>query len=226
MEIYARHANLLGEENFAKIHKASVMVAGAGGLGSTVLNLLVRLGVGTIHFFEFAEIDLPDLNRQILYNSENIGEPKCKIAFENLKKINPKVEIISHCEKITKKTKIPKVDLVFDCLDNFSSRYILDDLIFPKGIPMIHAGVSTYFGQLTVIIPGKTECLRKVISVDATKFDAKIDKNIFPTIVTTMASLQVSEGIKYLTNDLNNLLYGKILVIDLLSNSFDVINIK
>ena len=202
------------------------MVAGAGGLGSTVLNLLARLGIGTIHFFEFAEIDMPDLNRQILYNSENIGESKCKIALENLRKINPNLEIIAHCEKITKETEIPKVDLVFDCLDNFTSRYILDDLIYPKGIPMIHAGVSLYFGQLTVIIPGKTECLREVISVDATKFDKKINKNIFPPVVTTMASLQVSEGIKYLTDDFNNLLYGKILVIDLLSNSFDTINIK
>ena len=70
------------------------------------------------------------------------------------------------------------------------------------------------------------KCLRRVISVDATKFDKKINKNIFPPLVTTVASLQVSEGIKYLTDDFNNLLYGKILVIDLLSNSFDTINIK
>ncbi|MBI9054488.1 MAG: HesA/MoeB/ThiF family protein [Bacteroidales bacterium] len=226
MEIYARHMNLLGEENFAKIHKASVMVAGAGGLGSSVLNLLARLGIGTIYFYEFAEIDPPDLNRQILYNSEDIGNTKCDIAIAGLRKINPNINIIAHCEKINKKTKIPKVDLVFDCLDNFTSRYILDDLIFPKGIPMVHAGVSTYFGQLTVIIPGKTECLRKIISVDATKFDEKINKEIFPPVVTTMASLQVSEGVKYLTGDFSNLLFGKILVIDLLSNSFDTINIK
>lgn len=226
MEIYSRHFELLGEIKFAKISKASVMVAGAGGLGCTVLNLLARLGIGTIHFYEFAEIDSPDLNRQILYNSENIGNPKCKIALENLKKINPSVNIIAHCEKITKKTEIPKVDLVFDCLDNFTSRYILDDLIFPKGIPMVHAGVSMYFGQLTVIIPGKTECFRKTISVDAAKFDKKINKEIFPPVVTTIASLQVSEGIKYLTEDFNNLLYGKILIIDLLSNSFDTIKIN
>ncbi|MFO7829458.1 MAG: HesA/MoeB/ThiF family protein [Bacteroidales bacterium] len=223
MDMYSRHMNLLGKMKFTKISKASVMVAGVGGLGSTVLNLLVRLGVGTIHFFEFAEIDLPDLNRQILFNTENIGAAKCKIALENLKKINPNIKIIAHCEKITKKTEIPTVDLVFDCLDNFSSRYILDDLIFSKGISMVHAGVSTYFGQLTVIIPGKTECLRKTIPLDAEKFDKTIDKEIFPPVVTTMASLQVSEGIKYLTNDFDNLLFGKILIIDLLSNSFDII---
>lgn len=224
--MYARHMNLLGEMKFNKISKASVMVAGAGGLGSTVLTLLVRLGIGTIHFFEFTEIDLPDLNRQLLYNSENIGAGKCGIALENLKKINPNIEIIAHCEKITENTEIPKVDLVFDCLDNFTSRYILDDLIFSKGIPMIHAGVSAYFGQLTVIIPGKTECLRKTIPLDAGKFDKKIDKEIFPPVVTTVASLQVSEGVRYLTGDFKNLLFGKILIIDLLSNSFDIIQLN
>jgi len=226
MEIYARHINLLGKEKFAKIHEASVMVAGAGGLGSTVLNLLARLGVGTIHFYEFAEIDPPDLNRQILYNSEDVGDTKCNIALARLKKINPGINIIAHCEKITAKTEIPKVDLVFDCLDNFTSRYILDDLIFPKGIPMIHAGVCSYFGQVTVIIPGKTKSLRKTIPLDARKFDKKIDKNIFPPIVTTIASIQVSEGVKYLSNDFNNLLFGKILIVDLMSNSFDIIQLN
>jgi len=226
MNIYSRHINLLGKAEFAKISKASVLVAGSGGLGSTVLNLLVRMGIGTIHFFEYDEINSSNLNRQILYNSENIGADKCKIALENLRKINPNINIIAHCEKITEKTKIPKVDLVFDCLDNFTSRYILDDLIFPKGIPMIHAGVSTYFGQLTVIIPGKTKSLRKTIPLDAKKFDEKIDTNIFPPVVTIMASLQVSEGVKYLRNDFNNLLFRKILIIDLLSNSFDIIQLN
>lgn len=225
MEIYSRHKDLIGELEFAKLSKAAVMVAGVGGLGTTVLNLLVRLGIGTIHFFEFTEIDPPDLNRQVLYNTEDIGAAKCETALAHLKKINPNINIVAHCEKIDEKTEIPKVDLVFDCLDNFTSRYILDDLIYPKGIPMIHAGVSTYFGQLTVIIPNKTECFRNVISVDEAQFDKGIDKNIYPSVVTVMASLQVSEGIKYLTDDFENLLYKKILVVDLYSNSFDVINI-
>jgi molybdopterin-synthase adenylyltransferase len=226
MEMYSRHLELMGDQNFAKLTNASVMVAGAGGLGCTVLTLLVRMGFGTIHFYDFAEIDPPDLNRQILYDSQNIGQMKSEVALEKLKKINSSVEIIAHREKITQKTVIPNVDLVFDCLDNFTSRYVLDDLIFPKGITMVHAGVSRYFGQLTVIIPGKTDCLRRTIPVDAERFDAEIDKMIFPPVVTTMASLQVSEGIKYLTGDFEHLLYGKILMIDLLSNTFEVIEIK
>lgn len=225
MEIYARHQHLLGEASFEKIKNASVMVAGAGGLGSMVLDLLVRLGIGTIHFYDFAEIDPPDLNRQILYRTKDMGKLKTDAALEALQQINPNIQIIAHSEKITEQTKIPTVDLVFDCLDNFTSRYILDDLIYPQGIPMVHAGVSTYFGQLTVIIPGKTACFRDTITVDEIPFDQKIDKNIYPPIVTTMASLQVSEGIKYLTEDFENLNYKKILVVDLLSNSFDTIEL-
>lgn len=225
MDIYSRHLTLMGEVKFAKIKNASVMVAGAGGLGCTVLNLLARLGIGTIHFFEYAEIDLPDINRQILYDTSDVGFSKCTTAFEKLKKINPNINIVPHCKKINENTIIPEVDIVFDCLDNFTSRYILDDLIFSKGIPMIHSGVSTYFGQLTVIIPGKTECLRKTISLDAIEFDKKISNEIFPPIVTCMASLQVSEGIKYLTGDFQNLFYKKILVVDLLTNSFDTIEL-
>lgn len=202
------------------------MVAGAGGLGCTALTLLARMGVGTIHFFEYAEIDAPDLNRQMLYDLGEIGEMKSEVALKKLKKINPDIEIIAHGEMITPATVIPKVDLVFDCLDNFTSRYVLDDLIFPKGIPMVHAGVGHYFGQLTVIIPGKTECLRKTIAVDAAKFDANAVKMIYPPVVTVMASLQVSEGFKFLVGDYEHLLFGKILIIDLLANTFEIIEIK
>jgi molybdopterin/thiamine biosynthesis adenylyltransferase len=226
MERYSRHIELIGEHKFGILRNASVMVAGAGGLGCTVLSLLARMGVGTIHFFEFADIDLPDLNRQILYDAGDIGKLKSVMALEKLQKINPDIEIIAHCEKITPNTIIPKVDLVFDCLDNFTSRYVLDDLVFPKGIPMVHAGVGHYFGQLTVIIPGKTECLRRTIAVDATKFDANSLKTIYPPVVTVMASLQVSEAVKYLTGDFEHLIYGKILIIDLLSNTFEIVELE
>ena len=91
---------------------------------------------------------------------------------------------------------------------------------------MVHAGVSRYFGQLTTIIPEQTENLRNTITVDAEKFDKKMDKIIFPPIVTIMASIQVSEGIKYLMGNTDNLLTKKILVVDLLYNSFDIIELS
>lgn len=226
MEMYSRHRKLLGQAKFDKVQKSTVMVAGAGGLGCTVLNQLARIGVGTIHFFEFAEIDLPDINRQILYTSQDIGRSKCATATARLKEINPNIQIIGHEEKITSTTIIPpNIDLVFDCLDSFTSRYILDDKLYPNKIPMIHAGVSQYFGQLTTIVPSMTKSLRETISVDAEKFDPIIKKEIISSTAICVASIQVSEGIKYLVGDRENLLTNKILSVDLQSNSFDIIQL-
>ena len=80
MERYARHINLFTEEVFARIQQARVLVAGAGGLGSTVLQLLARYGFGEIHFYDDGLLDPPDLNRQLLYTSEDLGVAKASAA--------------------------------------------------------------------------------------------------------------------------------------------------
>lgn len=226
MEQYVRHIDLFGDDNFSKINNASVLVAGAGGLGSTVLSLLARMGIGTIHFYDYSKIDKPDLNRQLLYSHFDVGKTKSSVANEVLSGSNPDINIIAHYEEINEKTNIPNVDLVFDCLDNFTSRYALDDILQKKKIPMIHAGVSRYFGQITLILPEKTKSLRDTITVDAEIFDKKIDKQIFPPAVVAIASLQVSEGIKCLINDFDNALINKILIIDVLTNSYEIIKLK
>jgi molybdopterin-synthase adenylyltransferase len=225
MDRYSRHSELLSETEFVKIRNSAVMVAGAGGLGCNVLNLLARIGVGTIHFFEYSRIDAPDLNRQIFYHHEDLGKLKCETAGEYLQKINPEIEIIAHCEKIDENTQIPKVDLVFDCLDNFTTRYQLDNLLQKEKIPMIHAGVSTYFGQITTIIPGETKSLQKSIPVDTSQLDSKLDKRILPQVVTIVASLQVNEGSNYLCGKRDKLLTNKILSVDLFHYRFDIIEL-
>lgn len=225
MDRYTRHRELLSEAEFAKVKNAKVVVAGAGGLGCTVLNLLTRIGVGSIHFYDFASIDAPDLNRQMLYHNKDIGKLKSETARNRLQEINPEVEIVAHCEKIDEKTQIPIVDLVFDCLDNFSSRYCLDDLLQKLKIPLIHAGVSTYFGQLTTIIPGKTKSLKESIPVNAEQMDNKLDRRIWPQVVSAVASIQVNEGINYLCGNLDELLIGKILSVDMLNYRFDTIEL-
>lgn len=224
--MYRRHSDIIGKKAFARIQKTSVMVAGAGGLGASVLNLLVRYGFGKIYFFDYATIDLPDLNRQILYDRNDIGKLKTEVASEKLKRINPQIDIIACDEKISEATSIPDVELVFDCLDNFTSRYILDKLVFPKTIPLVHAGVSLYYGQITVICAGRTKSLRDSIPVDAQKYDKSIDKQVHPALVTTIASLQVMEAVKFFRHDFDNMLFNKILAVDLLSNSFDLIEIR
>jgi molybdopterin-synthase adenylyltransferase len=226
MERYIRHAELLGEEMFDKITNSVVLVAGAGGLGCTVLDLLARTGIGTIHFYEYATIDAPDLNRQILYTPGHLGQQKCNVATSRLEEINPNIRIVSHFEKITSDTQIPNVDLVFDCLDNFTGRYILSDLTYHRKIALVHAGVSRYFGQITTIVPGKTPSLKTLFPLDPEAFDAKAVKEIMPHVVTSLASLQVAQGISYLSGDYDALLLGKMLSVDLATFSFDIVPIS
>ncbi len=224
MDRYNRHSELIGKIDFHKIKISKIAVVGSGGLGSTVLQLLARIGFGEIHHWDYAILDLPDLNRQILYNPKDIGKPKVEIANQKLKEINPDIAIFSYNEKLDENTNVPKVDLVIDCLDNFKSRLVLDKVFFDKGVPIIHAGVFRYIGQITAFVPGKTLNYAQTFGMESDPKEITI-KEVFPSIVTTLASLQVNEATKYITGRIDKMLINKILVVDLFNNSFDTIEL-
>lgn len=221
MEKYTRHMNLYKE--FEKIRNSKILVAGAGGLGSNALEHLVRLGVGEIYIYDDGILDMPDLNRQILYTPEDLGKEKVFVAKEKLQEINPDVEVHIHNERITESTKLPNVDIIIDCLDNFGSRKILDRKIHEKNIPLIHGGVERFYGQVTDIIPGKTKTLRDILG-DVKDTDEI--KYVTPYAVSVIASIQVSEAMKLICGDYDNALINKLLIVDLYFNSFDIIELK
>ena len=221
MERYQRHASLLGPEDFKKIEAARILVAGAGGLGSTVLHLLARTGFGEIHFYDDALLDAPDLNRQLLYDTHDLGQNKADIALKKLTRINPDIHLVSHREKLTRTTQPPPVELVIDCLDTFESRFILEPLFFDRGIPIIHGGASQYFGQVTTLLPGKTPPLSELFGHEIAETDATRTKEIFPPVVVQVASIQVSEAVKLICGQWDHLLLNQLLVIDLFSNTMN-----
>ena len=200
------------------------MVVGAGGLGCTVLPLIARLGVGTIHIYDNAVVDLPDLNRQLLYDEGDIGLHKANCAAQKLRCINSSINVIAHTERVNESTLLPEVDLIFDCLDNFQTRFNLDLLVKAKNIPMIHGGVNKYFAQVTSIVPGQSKTLAELFPVDANSIDKQTAKDIFPPVVTITASIQVSEGVKYLTGQHSDMLINRVLMIDTLTNSFEIVD--
>ncbi len=225
MERYDRHLKLLGENNFQKIQQATIGVIGTGGLGSTVLQLLVRMGFGTIHHWDYAILDAPDLNRQLLYEMSDIGRKKVDAANDRLKQINPEIQIFSHHERLDKNSNVPKLDLVIDCLDNFKSRFVLDFLFFDKGTAIIHAGVFRYSGQLTSLIPKLTKNYQQTFALSQ-DIEEKEEKEIFPPIVTSLASMQVNEAVKFILNDFDNMFVNKLLLVDLYFNTFDIIKLN
>jgi len=226
MERYSRHRNLYSESQFALIRKARVLVAGAGGLGSTVIQLLARLGVETIYIYDYANVDLPDLNRQILYEENDIGKSKTLCAASKISAINKEVKAIALPKKIDINISIPNVDVVFDCLDNFEARFILDDILYKNQIPFIHGGINKYYAQVTSIVPGLSKTLSELFPINSNDVDRNMSKDIFPPVATFAASIQVSEGIKFITKQKDKMLINKVMMIDLLTNNFEIVDFK
>jgi molybdopterin-synthase adenylyltransferase len=200
-----------GEEAQLRLKKASVFVAGAGGLGSPVLMYLAAAGVGTISVCDYDSVELSNLNRQILHCDARIGSPKADSARDTLHTTNPNVTVLPVKTQITRKNAaslIGSSDLIIDCLDNFEARHILNTVSVSRSIPMIHAGISGFQGQITFLKPPETPCLAC--------FYQKPKKTTPPVLGATagaIGSLQAMEALKYLTGIGGNLM-GKLLFFD------------
>ena len=193
-----------GIETQVKLKQARVFIAGTGGLGSPLLFYLTVAGVGNLTICDFDIIELSNLNRQILHSDTNISMQKVDSAFSTLMDRNRNTSITRIYEKLTRKNAerlIGSVSLIIDCLDNFQTRHVLNEYSVKKGIPMIHAGVSEFQGQITFLDPPKTVCL-------ACFYPHTPKKEPVPIIGATagvLGSLQAIEAIKYLTGIGENL---------------------
>jgi molybdopterin/thiamine biosynthesis adenylyltransferase len=218
--MFQRHSGLLGD-CLKKLFDARVLVAGVGGLGCTVSTLLVRLGVGKIYLLDNGVVDEPDLNRQILYDRSDIGQKKVEVAQRKLSQINPHCEIVPMHVRIDLDFCLPSVDVVVDCLDNFESKFVLDILCEKKEVPLVHAGVEGYCGQLMNVLPGSVR-LRQIFSAAPKE---GVIRQVYPPLVTLIASLQVNEVVKLIcdrpTSSLNELM-----LIDLATMRFERLKIR
>jgi len=152
----------IGEEGQRKLKSSHVIIAGIGGLGCATATYLTAAGVGHITIIDSDSVELSDLNRQILYWEEDVGEKKVVVAQSKLSKLNPMVEIIPIFTKITEENIFNIVNgaqVVVDGLDNLPSRLVVNSACVKDKIPYIYGGVSRLRGMVTTIIPGKTPCL-------------------------------------------------------------------
>jgi len=227
MERYERQIMLygFGEEGQAKLKRAKVFVAGAGGLGSPVSIYLAAAGVGTIRIVDHDKVELSNLNRQVLHWDENIGMEKADSAVAKLKKINPGVKIEAIAETITEANisqLVADFDLIVDAMDNLPARYLLNKTAIEKGIPFFHGAVYGFEGRVMTIIPGKTACLNCVYR------GATIPEEKFPVIGVTPAvigCIQATEVIKYIVG-LGELLTNRLLTYDALEMTFVELKVK
>lgn len=201
-ERYSRQisADGWGEQGQQKLKSATVFVAGCGGLGSPVLSYLAAAGVGTLRICDDGDLELSNLNRQVLYTTNEIGRQKTDRAAQRLRGLNPEILVEPICARISDGNAaelIGSVDLIIDCLDNFATREVLNRYSVEVNIPFLHAGVAGMAGQLLLLHPPLTGCLACVIPPGIPEYESP--PPVIGAAPGVMGALQAMEALKYLT---------------------------
>jgi len=226
LERYDRQIRIkgLGKSGQAKLKKARVIVAGAGGLGCPAALYLVAAGVGYVAIVDTESVELSNLNRQVLHWDDDVGKPKSISMIEKLRQLNPevKVEAVQKVIKADNARELVKgFTVVVDGLDNWRTRFVLNKACVKEKIPFVHAGIYSLYGQITTILPGKGPCLQCILP----KIPPEEEK--FPVLgatVGTLGLLEALETIKVITG-LGEPLVGRMLHFDGETMSFQEIRV-
>lgn len=220
---YSRQIMLdeIGTDGQEKLLKSSVLIIGAGGLGSPAALYLAAAGIGTIGIADEDIVDLSNLQRQILHNVTDIGKAKISSAKTMVENLNPDVHINTYQVRIAEENIlqiINEYDFVLDCTDNFTSKFLINDACVTAGKPYSHAGVMGFQGQLMTVIPKQTPCYRCVFENPPPE-DTNKKLGIIGTVCGVIGSLQAMEAIKYILN-IGELLTETMLTFDGLTMNF------
>lgn len=218
----------MGLEGQKKLKKSRVSIVGVGGLGCFSSVQLATMGVGYLRLIDQDVVDITNLHRQILYDTDSLGYPKVEIAQKRLKALNPNVEIDAMPLTVNEETAydvVKGVDVVIDGLDHFAPRYAINKACVKYKIPYVYAGALETYGNVTTIIPGKTACLECFLGrLSDEGMPTCETAGVLPSILANITSIQVSEAIKLLTGNTPSLA-NKMLFIDMNALSFTSFNI-
>jgi sulfur-carrier protein adenylyltransferase/sulfurtransferase len=164
-ERYSRHLLIpeIGVEGQQKLLDAKVLLLGAGGLGSPTALYLAAAGVGTLGIVDDDEVDLSNLQRQVIHNNERIGVAKVDSAEESIRALNPDVQVVKYKRRLDSSNILEIIegwDVIVDGVDNFPTRYLLNDASVRLRIPVVSASILGFDGQLSVFKPYDGPCYR------------------------------------------------------------------
>jgi len=229
-ERYSRMLALrdFSENDMVTIMNTTVAMLGAGGLGSPALRLLAAIGFGRIRIVDRDIVELSNIQRQTVFNTEDIGKPKAEAAADNLELMNPEVHFDPICVSIDEENVVDVlkgVDIIIDGLDSFEARRAVNSASLSLKIPYVFAGAVEYYANLTTFIPGKTGCLQCVMGEAQDNPENTCARvGVSPTLLSIAASIEVNEALKLALGrepDLAN----RLMTIDASTLSFDFFDI-
>jgi adenylyltransferase/sulfurtransferase len=210
----------VGVAGQARLRASCVAVIGAGGLGVPVLQYLAGAGVGQLHIIDGDRLEPSNLHRQTLYALSESGQPKAQLAAARVMALNPDVRAIAHAirlDALNARSLLESVDLIIDCTDNFSTKFLLNDVATALRKPLLLASVYQYEGQLQLIRPDRNGACLRCIWPEATR-DGLVgncaEAGVLGPVPGVFGSLQALEALKVLM-DLPGQLGDELLVLDL-----------
>ena len=216
--------------NTKKLAHSKVLIVGTGGLGSPVAYALSCLGVGTIGVVDYDSVEISNLNRQILHSTSRIGMPKVESAKVFIENNNPQVNVITYNTRINIHNALDIIgdyDVIIDAVDNFPSRYLLNDSCFFANKPLVDAAAVSLHGLIMTILPNKGPCYRCTFPLMANQKAGTScsEAGVLGPVPGVMGFLQATEVVKLLL-DVGDTLYNRIIYYDALDSDFDTISMN
>jgi len=223
---YARHLALaeIGAAGQQRLAEGAVLVVGAGGLGSPAALYLAAAGVGTIGLVDHDRVELSNLQRQILFATDEIGQGKALAARARLTALNPALRVVAHAEKLVA-GNIERIfrdyEVVIDGTDRLATRYLINDACVLLGKPLVSAAIHRFEGQAMTYVPGHAPCYRCLYPESPEDLVPNCaTAGVLGVLPGVMGSIQATEALKLLLG-IGETLAGRLLVYDALSMRFD-----
>jgi adenylyltransferase/sulfurtransferase len=228
---YDRHLILpdFGRDGQLKLKAASVLIVGAGGLGSPLAMYLAAAGIGRLGIVDFDEVDETNLQRQILHGSNDVGRLKIDSAKDRIVEINPHVEVELHSVRLTSDNALSilaEYDVVADGTDNFPTRYLINDACVLLGKPNVYASIFRFEGQVSVFGHDRGPCYRCLYPEPPPPalIPSCAEGGVLGVLPGVVGSLQALEVIKLIVG-IGEPLVGRVLFTDTLTSQFNEMSV-
>jgi sulfur-carrier protein adenylyltransferase/sulfurtransferase len=230
---YSRHLLLpeVGEKGQEKLLKSKVLLLGAGGLGSPAALYLAAAGIGTLGIIDADVVDASNLQRQILHGTSTLGMPKVESAKKRLQDLNPDCAVMAFEERLTSEN-IDRIfdhgwDVIVDGLDNFPTRYLVNDASVWKNIPVVHGSIFRFDGQVTTFQPRRGPCYRCLYPEPPPAHLAPScsEAGVIGVLPGIVGTIQATEAIKLILGQ-GEPLVGKLLMYDSLLMQFRQLRLR